>query len=355
MNRRILNKLPAKIDYSGFISSLTKANYSLGKLNAFFKFLPNPDLLITPLLVKEATLSSKIEGTQSSITDVYLHEAGQKTTYEDVKEIVNYRKALEYAREILKQKPIHLNLIKQMHSILMQNVRGHDRNRGEFRKVQNWIGIPGTPIEQATYVPPPPEQVTEYMDNLEKYLNSSGEDFLVQAALVHAQFECIHPFVDGNGRIGRILIPLFLYAKEMISHPALYVSEFFEKNRRDYYTLLNKISNENDYEDWIKFFLEGVYWQSEKTQDTINQMLKLYNEIKEKLYAFKSPYSFKVLDFLFDRPIFTSREIIEKLKLNKVTVSRLIKMFVKIKVIEESAKKRNRIFIFRKLLRIIQT
>ena len=356
MNATKLKKLPIpiKIDYSKFIPYLSKAHYSLGKLEALFKVLPNPNLLIAPLLVKEATLSSRIEGTQSSITDVYLYEAGEKTKYDDVKEVMNYRKTLEYAQGVLKQKPIHLNLIKKMHFILMEGVRGHDKGRGDFRRVRNWIGRPGTPIEQAIYIPPSPEKVIEYMDNLEKYINSEEKDFLVQASLIHSQFESIHPFVDGNGRIGRILIPLFIYEKGIISHPVLYVSEFFEANRKKYYVLLNKISKENNYEDWIKFFLKGVHWQSEKTQNIINQMLELYNEIKEKLFSYKSPYSFKLLDFIFQRPIFASKDVIEKLRLNKVTVNRLVKMFIELKVLEESEKKRNKIFIFKDLLTIIQ-
>jgi len=354
MNKNKFKKLPVKIDYSKFVPYLSKANYSIGKLDALFKFVQNPNLLISPLLVKEATLSSQIEGTQSSLTDVYLYEAGEKTKHKDVKEIINYRKALEYAQKILKNKPIHLNLIKQIHFILMEGVRGHDKQIGEFRKIQNWIGQPGFSIKQATYIPPAPEKVAEYMDNFEKYINFQEQDFLVQAALIHSQFECIHPFIDGNGRIGRILIPIFLYSKGIISHPALYVSEFFEKNRQKYYILLDKISKEDNYTYWIKFFLEGVYWQSNKTQETISNMLKLYEKIKEELFSYKSPYSFKMLDFIFETPIFISKEVIIKLKLNKVTVNRLIKMFMKLKVLQESHKKRNRVYIFKDLLEILK-
>jgi Fic family protein len=354
MNRTELKKLPIKIDYAGIIPYLSRANYSLGRLDALFKFLPNPNLLVAPLLVKEATLSSRIENTQSSITDVYLYQAGEKTKFEDVKEIVNYRQALEHARNVLKGKPINLNLIRDMHSILMKDVRGYDKARGEFRKGQNWIGLAGTPIEQAIYLPPPPAKVIEFMENLESFINSEQKDYLIQVALIHWQFECIHPFVDGNGRIGRILIPIFLYAKGLISNPALYISEFFEKNRQTYYRLLNSITKENNYEDWIKFFLEGVSWQSEKTQKTIDQMLGLYNEIKEKLFSYKSPYTFKMLDFIFYKPIFTTKDATSKLNLNKVTISRLVKIFSKIDILTETERKRNKIFIFKKLLMILQ-
>ncbi len=354
MNRFELTRLPVKVDYSSFISQLSQANYSLGKLDAMFKFVANPNLLVTPLIVKEAALSSRIEGTQSSITDVYLYQAGEITKFEDVKEIVNYRKALEFAQASLKTKPISLNVIRQIHSILMKDVRGYDKARGEFRHIQNWIGVPGTPIERAQYVPPEPIKVLGYMENLEQFINSEYTDCLIQVALVHAQFECIHPFIDGNGRIGRILIPIFLFSKGMIAKPALYISEFFEKNRQTYYQLLNDITKENNYVNWIKFFLEGVAWQSAKTQSTIDKMLGLYNEIKEKLYSYKSPYSFKMLDFIFSQPVFTSKDVITKLDLNKVTVSRLIRIFDKLELLEETERKRNKIYIFRKLLAIIQ-
>lgn len=354
MNRFELKKLPIKLDYTNLVSPLARANYSLGKLDAMFNFVVNPNLLVTPLIVKEAALSSRIEGTQSSITDVYLYQAGETTKYEDVKEIVNYRKVLEYAQTSLKTKPISLNLIRQMYSILMKDVRGYDKARGEFRNIQNWIGATGTPIEHAQYVPPEPTKVFGYMENLEQFINSEYADYLIQAAIIHAQFECIHPFVDGNGRIGRILIPLFLYSKGIIAKPALYISEFFEKNRQTYYQLLNNITKENNYMSWIKFFLQGVAWQSEKTQNTIDKMRELYNDIKEKLYSYKSRYSFKMLELIFSQPVFTSKDAISKLHLNKVTVSRLIKVFNKLDLLEETKRKRNKIYIFRRLLRIVQ-
>lgn len=354
MNDRELKKLPITIDYSELILYLSRAHYSLGKLDTFLKLLPSPHLFIALLLIKEATLSSRIEGIQSSIADAYLHEAGQKTANDDVKEIMNYRNAWRYAQKTVRQKNININLIKRIHALLMDGVKRHDKGRGKFRKVQPWIGLPETPIEQATYVSPPPERVLDYMENLEKYITHPSQDHLIQAALIHSQFECIHPFTDGNGRIGRMLIPLYLYAKKLISHPALYISEFFEKNRNNYHTFLNNVFKEDDYETWIKFFLDGVCWQCEKTQKIITHMLVLCNKIRNTLSPYKSPYSHTLLDFTFHRPIFTSREVIKDLKLNKVTAHRLVKMFVRLHILDESTRKRNKIFYFRKLLKLIE-
>lgn len=353
MNRK-LDKLPANIDYSVLLPFISKAQYSLGKLESLLKLVPNPALLLGPLMVKEATLSSKIEGTRSSISDVYLYEAGEKPRHDDAKEVVNYLDALKYAQKVLEKKPIHLNLIKEMHHMLMDRVRGFDKGRGEFRRVQNWIGRPGTPIEEATYVPPAPGLVMEYMDNLEKYINSDDKDPLAQAALIHSQFEAIHPFIDGNGRIGRILIPLFLYEKKILSFPALYISEYFEIKSDEYYSRLQGAHEDKDPTRWARFFLEGVCWQSEKTQKTIGEIFALYNEIKDKLFSYKTIYSIKLLDYIFKTPIFTSRNIVETLHLNKVTANRTIKMFVGLKLLSESGKKRNNVYIFDKLLNILR-
>lgn len=350
-----LAKLPLKVDYSKIVTEVSRSQYSLGKLSALFRFVQNPGLLISPLLVKEAALSSRIEGTRSSIVDAYLFEAGEETDYPDVREIINYRNAMDYAWEVLEKKPLHLNLIKRLHYILMEGVRGDDKARGDFRKVQNWIGPPGATLEQATYVPPPPGVVMEYMDNLEKYIHSEERDLLVQAAIIHLQFESIHPFVDGNGRVGRMLIPLFLFEKKALPFPALYISEYFENRRDEYYRYLEVGRQEGFSEDWIGFFLEGICWQIEKTESTISDMLNLYQSIKEKLYSSKSPNALRMLDFIFANPVFNNKEAVEKLGLNKVTVGRLVRHFVELGVLDESEHKRNRIHAFKKLIRIVQS
>ncbi|UCG91398.1 MAG: Fic family protein [candidate division WOR-3 bacterium] len=354
MTERELKKLPIPIDYSELILYLSKAHYSLGKLDSFLRFLPNPRLFIAPLLVKEATLSSRIDGIKSSIADVYLYEAGQKTANEDVKEIVNYRKAFEHAQEIVKRRTITINLIRKIHSLLTDGVRWHDKERGKFREVQTRPVLPKTPVAHMTSMPPATERVMEYMENLEKYVKHPTQDHLIQAALIHSQFECIHPFIAGNGRVGRMMVPLYLYAKKMISYPALYISEFFKKNRNNYYTFLNRASDEDNYEVWIKFFLDGVCWQCEKTQKIIADMLALYNKIMDKLSSSKSPYASALLDFIFYRPIFTSKDVIKSLNLNKVTASRLTKMFLRLHVLKESARKRNKVYTFKELFEVIE-
>ena len=355
MHTAKLAKLPLKVDYSKIVNEVSRSQYSLGKLSALFRLVQNPGLLISPLLVKEATLSSRIEGTQGSIVDAYLFEAGEDTDFPDTGEIINYRNAMDYAREALGKKPLHLNLIKRLHYILMEDVRGAAKARGDFRKVQNWIGPPGATLEQATYVPPPPGVVMEYMDNFEKYIHSEERDLLVQAAIIHFQFECIHPFIDGNGRVGRMLIPLFLFEKKALPLPALYVSEYFESRRDEYYSHLEAGRQEGYLEDWIGFFLEGICWQVEKTESTITDMLSLYEGIKEKLYSSKSPNVLRMLDFIFTSPVFNNKEAAEKLGLNKVTVGRLVGHFVELGILDESKQKRNRIYTFKKLIRIVQS
>lgn len=349
-----LSKLPLKVDYEKIVSEISLSQYSLGKLSALFRFVQNPGLLIAPLLVKEATLSSRIEGARSSIVDAYLFEAGEETDYLDVREIVNYRNAMDYAREVLEGKPLHLNLIKRLYYILTEEVRGSDKAGGDFRKVQNWIGPPGATMEQAAYVPPPPGAVMEYMDNLEKYIHSEERDLLVQAAIIHLQFESIHPFIDGNGRVGRMLIPLFLLEKKALPVPALYISEYFESRRDEYYRYLEAGRQEGHLEDWIGFFLNGICWQTDKTETTIMEMLSLYQGIRETLYSSKSPNVLRMLDFIFTNPVFNNKEAIEKLGLNKVTVGRLVRHFIELGVLDESEQRRHRVYTFKELIRIVQ-
>ena len=209
----------------------------------------NPQVLLSPLTTNEAVLSSRIEGTQASLVEVLEFEASPKVDIQtekqkDIQEIINYRQAIGMAVEWLEEKPVTLNMIKEIHSILLDSVRGKDKGRGRFRTVQNWIGRPGTPMECAEYVPPEPMRLMEFLSNLEKYIHYEGKDPLVQLAIVHAQFEIIHPFVDGNGRVGRILAPLFLYEKRVLSSPMFYISQYLETNRNLYYDCLKAISQD---------------------------------------------------------------------------------------------------------------
>ena len=325
--------LPFKFDYSKITKTLASAQYSLGRLDGKQGNLHlNADLLIAPLSAKEATVSSKIEGTQSTVKDVFLHEAGEKTKYSDVLEVANYRKAIYYSVEKLKQKPLTINIIKDIHSILLEGSRGHSR-KGEFRIDQVWLGTEGDPIEKATYIPPIPQKVPEYMFNLEKYVNNDDEDTLIQTALIHYQFEAVHPFNDGNGRIGRLLLPLFLYNRRKLNKPILYLSGYFEANKDEYLDALHQVDTKGNYEYWINYFLTAVQIQAEQTEKLIDNITSLYIDLKKRTDDIKSPYIGKLVEFLFKRPIFSAPQATKELKAYRGTTIRLINELLKRKII----------------------
>jgi Fic family protein len=344
-------KLPVKLDPGKFYLELAKASLELGNLNGLCQNLPNPSLLIAPLLTKEATISSKIEGTRSTVSDVLKFEATGIPKYDDTIEVSNYKKAMMMAIEGLKNRKLDLSFIKTLHQILLENTRGHN-TRGKFREKQVWIGTKGAKIEEATYIPPEPFLVQEYMENLEDYILSENyEDPLVKIAIIHYQFEAIHPFEDGNGRIGRLLIPLYLYWKKILSLPILYISGYFEKNRDEYIDKLNYVDRTQEYEEWIRFFLVSIINQSKQTQELIYKILELKNKIEEKIKVIKSPYKQEVLSLIFSKPIFQRVD----LKINKRTAIRLIKEFVSFNILEELKipKIKGKVYVFKDLVKIL--
>lgn len=299
------------LDWHKLIPYISRANSLLSQYNGLLESIINPHILLSPLTTKEATLSSKIEGTQATLSEVLLYEAGDEFQINkklDIEEIMNYRRALLEAEKMLEDKPfIHLNLLKKLHFILLSGVRGNNKKRGEFRNDQNWIGPIGCTIEDAKYVPPSPENMLKALDNWEKYLNSDECDVLLHLAFIHAQFEIIHPFLDGNGRIGRILIPLFLYAKQYLKSPVFYLSEYLEDNKETYCNKLNAITANGDWQGWVEFFLEAVIKQSEINIKKAKDILDLYNIMKSKFQeCTKSQYAVAALDALFMKPIITS-------------------------------------------------
>lgn len=370
MKPYIAKKLPfvEEIDYNKITKQLLLTNSSVSKFDGMLEETSiNKELFLNPLTKKEAVLSSKIEGTQATLTEFLEIEVEDgKTTsttkYDDFIEILNYNKAIAYAEEELNEKEkITLWMIRNIHKILLNGARGKDKSPGEFRKNQNWIGNPGSKIEDATFVPVAPEQLTDALENLEEYISEYNEQSaLVQAAIIHAQFEKIHPFKDGNGRIGRMLIPLFLYYKNLISRPVLYVSEFLEENREEYYYRLNNIDQDNGWIEWILFFLKAIEVQSTKNIEKIKLLQNLYEEYKiiinETLNTKNSIY---ILDALFQQPICKSATIYEliskKVSIDSTTVDRYIKKLVDKKIlIPEHDKKRHKKYYFQNLLDIIQ-
>lgn len=356
--------LPIKnLDWHRLIPLVSKSNAILSQYNGLLESLVNPHVLLAPMTTKEATLSSKIEGTQATLSEVFRYEAGENYNQEkneDIEEIQNYRKAMFEAENMLKDKPfIHLNMIKRLHEILLAGVRGNNKARGEFRKIQNWIGVSGSTIENAKYVPPTPTEMMKALDNWEKYINTDDvEDILIQLAFIHAQFEIIHPFLDGNGRIGRILIPLFLYAKQYLKLPVFYLSEYLESNREGYYNHLNAITGKNDWQQWIEFFLNAIILQAEKNTKKAKEVLALYDKMKDRFISVtKSQYSATALDALFTKPIISSAQFFVDAKIDsRVTANRILQKLTAdgiLEIIKEGKGNQPSTYAFNELLDIV--
>jgi len=280
----------------------------------------------------------------------------QKETkkYEDIQEVINYRKALKAAINEMDKLSLSTRVIKKAHEILLQRVRGENKDRGNFRRQQVFIGKPGEKIEQATYIPPSAEKVADLMSDLEKYIHTEERDLLVQLAIIHAQFEMIHPFMDGNGRIGRMLLPLFLYFKKAIFYPSFYLSEYLEAHRDEYYAALLDISQNNNWEGWITFFLQAVIKQSKKNIAKAKKIMELYEQKKQRITKLtKSQFSIKILDALFVMPIFKSGDFIRISKIPQASAMRYIRILEKNNVISSDGKERHKTYFFNKLLKIV--
>ena len=308
------DNLPIKgLDYQRLFAVVGEANAELARYDGLLQGIPNPQIMLSPLTNEEAVLSSKIEGTQATVDEVLEQEAGLLKTGEkanDIQEIINYRIALKTAREYLNDRAISLLFIRELHKILLDSVRGQDKTPGEFRKLQNWIGKHGCTIDEASFVPPNPLLLRDHLENWQRYIEFTDIDPLLQTAVVHAQFELIHPFKDGNGRIGRILIPLFLYQKKMLSQPMFYLSAYLEANREEYYQRLQDISFNKDWNGWIEFFLHAVAIQAKNNAQKVKLIMKLYDDMKSKVQDIThSQYTISLLDAIFDRPIFRTSDL----------------------------------------------
>jgi Fic family protein len=338
---------------------LSQADRALARLDGISYILPNPDLFVAMYVKKEAVLSSQIEGTQASLVDVLEFEAGTKAKekIQDVAEVVNYVKAMNYGLERLKALPMSLRLIKEIHSILLEGVRGGDKTPGEFRKTQNWVGPQGCLLEDASFVPPPPDKVVRAMGDLEKFIHAkSPMPPLVKSALIHYQFETIHPFLDGNGRIGRLLITFHLCWENILSRPLLYLSYFFKRNRQEYYDRLNMVRENDDFEGWVKFFLKGVIEVSEQAAQTAQRIMALQKSDSDKLFkaGVSSPQAIVLLDKLFSFPIVTVSEAKKLLNTSYETANSLVKRFEKTGIlVETTGRRRNRVYVYTDFLDII--
>ena len=319
MKPYIPNELPLQgLDYQALFNVVGDANAELARYDGLLQGIPNPAIMLSPLTTQEAVLSSKIEGTQATIDEVLEHEAGMIKEGEkekDIQEIVNYRKTLFLSREHLQDYPIRLGFICELHKILLDSVRGQTKTPGLFRKDQNWIGKQGCSIEEASFVPPSSFILQEYLDKWEAYIGFNDTNFLLQTAVVHAQFELLHPFKDGNGRIGRLLIPIFLYQKKTLSQPMFYLSEYLETHREEYYQRLKSISQDGDWNGWILFFLKAIAVQAKENSIRVRSIMALYEEFKTQIQEIThSQYSIHLLDAIFSKPIFQVSDLVKSLK-----------------------------------------
>jgi Fic family protein len=319
------------IDWASHVTLIGQSNAALARYDGMLQSIVNPSVLLSPLTIREAVLSSRIEGTQASMEEVLRYEADSREPMEpsrvaDITEIINYRHAMNHAVDSLKTRPCCLNLMKELHFILLDSVRGRDKARGEFRKSQNYIGRPGDPIERASFVPPVWEDVDPSMGVWEAYLHMDEKDRLVQLAVVKAQFELIHPFLDGNGRLGRMLVPIFLFEKGLLSSPMFYMSEYLEKNRDNYYARLQALSREDDWNGWVAFFLKGLMEQAAANTMKTRKILDLYERMKQRIPEIvRSQYVIQAIDALFDRPIFHSGDFIARSKVPRDSALRILK------------------------------
>jgi len=349
------------LDWVSFIPQIGEANAAVARYDGLLQSIVNPGVLLSPLTTQEAVLSSRIEGTQATLREVLAYEAepdlAEGSRYADIQEIINYRNAMSVAVDELQDRPISLNLLKRIHDILLDSVRGRHKGRGQFRTQQNYIGAPGG-IENASYVPPEPHLLQPLLENLENYIHSQEKDRLVQIALIHAQFELIHPFLDGNGRVGRILIPLFLYEKGVLSSPMLYISTYLESHRQEYYAQLRTISERQSYDEWVKFFLKAVSAQAKADAQKAKDIHQLYEHMKGYLPGIlRSQFIVSALDVLFARPIFTSSQFINDSGIPKGSAQRILRRLQEQKVLSVLRQGQGRspnVYMFGELVRIIE-
>ena len=353
--------LPPDLEWSlPLITILSEAERDLGRLNAIGTAFPFNRCLVTPFMRHEAVLSSRIEGTRASLDDVFVYEASQLSFFEtvdDANEVFNYVRALEYGLERVTTLPLSLRLIREIHAQLMENVRGGQLTPGEFRKSQNWIGPAGSTLDTATYVPPPVDEMHHALNALEIYLHEGSElRPLIRAGLAHYQFEAIHPFLDGNGRMGRLLIILLLHEWKALQQPLLNLSIYFEAHRLEYYARLLEVSQKGAWEEWLIFFLTGVSSQAVNDANKLESLLSLRMDYLERIRTGRRKENLEqALDLVFQRPILSVRQMEVELKVPYMTAERHIERLVSAGILREATgNARNRIFRADDILKIIQ-
>lgn len=336
---------------------MVKASRSLGILEGVSRQIPNIELFVSMYVRKEALLSSQIEGTQATLDDI-LDPKIEENTNQHVAEVISYIKAANYAKARLKELPICSRLIKEIHEILMQDARGGEKTPGEFRKSQNWIGPSGSTLKDAKYIPPNLTDMIEAMSDLEKFINDADElDPLIKISLIHYQFETIHPFLDGNGRIGRLLISLYLVEQKLLSHETLYISYFLKRNRTEYYDRLTEVRTKGNFEQWIKFFLLAVYESAEDAISAIEELNRLHGRNYEAVFSKGKPSKtlLKLFDYIEGSPIIDIKKTSKELKISFNAASNAIKKLVSLGILRQTEDVlRNRVFAYEEYLEILR-
>lgn len=345
------------VELTGLMPLIEQANRALGRLDGVTSILPSPPLFLFMYVCKEALLSSQIEGTQSSLSDLLLFENDEipLVPIDDVQEVSNYVAAMNYGLERLREGfPLSLRLIREIHDILLRKGRGSSKQPGEFRRTQNWIG--GTRPGNALFVPPPPNELAGCLDNFEKFLHDEKTPILIRAALAHVQFESIHPFLDGNGRLGRLLITFLLCAEGALKDPMLYLSLYFKQRREQYYDLLQAVRDRGDWEAWVEFFLTGVIETATEAVDTARQLLTLFEEDRTRIRSLgrAAASMLRVHDLLQRQPIISIVPASKQLKVTHPTVMKALANLQELKIVGEvTGRKRGRLFAYSRYMQIL--
>lgn len=362
-----LGKFPPKnLDWARLVPAIGRAQYAVAAYGATLKSIPNTNVLISPLATQEAVYSNRIEGTQTTLTQVLTfqayndHSVGDPAKRTDAYEVINYRLALDDAIRQLAQIPLSLRIIRSAHRTLMRGVRGHDKTPGKYRSMPDsvWIGPPGSTIKNASFVPCPVEHLTNAMDAWEKFIHSDERDPLVQLAIIHAEFESIHPFLDGNGRMGRLIVPLYMFAKGLLDAPHFYISGFLDQHRDEYYDRLLAVSRDDDWTGWSEFFLKAMEEQANVNRRRAESILTLYSELKEWMVdETRSQYGIRALDWIFEKPVFISSDFIGNSEIPRSAAIRILRILRNsdvLDVLSEARGQRPALLAFGKLLRLAE-
>ena len=350
------------LDWGALVPLLGPAVAALARYDGVLAAIPNPGVLLAPLTTQEAVLSSRIEGTQATMGEVLEFEAGREVDSperrDDIEEVRNYRAAMRQAEKMLETLPLSGRVVREAHRVLLSGVRGRNKSPGEYRRIPNWIGPPGCAIEAAKFVPIGAEKLDGAMSAWERYMHQDTPDLLVQAAVLHAEFEALHPFLDGNGRLGRMLVPLFLWQRGLISRPMFYISAYFEAHRDAYYDGLLAVSRDEDWTGWCRFFLDGVKVQAEDNLAKARAILDLYEDMKIRVAELtRSHYAVHALDWIFERPIFSTKSFLAEAGIPEHTARRFLNVLRKndiLVVIRVGHGRRTAIFSFPALLNIAE-